>query len=231
MNQISKKPLAIIVGAGEGLGKSLAVVLANNGYQVVGLNRSQVTCDVGNITMIQLDASAKSTVENVILDVIKRYGVPEVLIHNTAQLLIKPFLQTSLDDFELVWKSMVLSAFNVFHAVLPGMMKQGKGTILVSGATASLRAGANFSAFASAKFALRGLTQSVAREYQKQGIHIAHVVLDGILDTPNSRTLHSLDPDDMMSTDEVAEAYLQLIQQKPSAWTHELDLRPKNETF
>lgn len=231
MSLNTNKPLAIIIGAGEGLGKSLAALLANTGYQVVGLNRSVVTCNVENILMDQLDASNEKAVENKISEIIALYGVPKVLIHNPAQLIIKPFLQTSSEDFDLSWKSMALSAFNVLHAVLPGMVKQGKGTILVSGATASLRAGENFSAFASAKFALRGLTQSVAREYQKQGIHIAHVVLDGILDTPNSRTLHSLDPDDMMSTHEVAEAYLQLIQQKPSAWTHELDLRPKNETF
>lgn len=231
MRPIMSKPLAIIIGAGEGLGKSLAEILANSGYQVVGLNRTIVACDIENILMMQLDASNEKVVEDEIRKIIDLYGVPRVLIHNPAQLIIKPFLQTSCEDFELSWKSMVLSAFNVLHAVLPGMVKQSKGTIIVSGATASLRAGENFSAFASAKFALRGLTQSIAREYQKQGIHIAHVVLDGILDTPNSRTLHSLDPDDMMSTDEVAEAYLQLIQQKPSAWTHELDLRPKNETF
>jgi len=226
-----KKQLAIIIGAGEGLGRSLALLLASSGYQVLGLNRSKVVCDIENVVMQQLDASNEKAVEDKISKLIDLYGVPQVLIHNPAQLDIKPFLQTTAEDFELSWKSMVLSAFNVLHAVLPGMAKQGKGTILVSGATASLRAGANFSAFASAKFALRGLTQSVAREYQQQGIHIAHVVLDGILDTPNSRTLHSLDPDDMMSTHEVAEAYIQLIQQKPSAWTHELDLRPKNEIF
>lgn len=231
MSSIINKPLAIIIGAGEGLGKSLAIMLADSGYQVVGLNRSKVECDIKNILMMQLDASSERAVESKIIEIIDLYGVPRVLIHNPAQLLIKPFLETSVVDFELAWQSMVLSAFNVFQAVLPGMVRQGRGTILVSGATGSLRGGSQFSAFASAKFALRGLTQSVAREYQKQGIHIAHVILDGILDTPNSRKLHSLSPSDMMSTDEVAEAYIQLIQQKPSAWTHELDLRPANETF
>ena len=231
MNPIIKKPLAIIVGAGEGLGKSLAILLANSGYQVVVLNRSMVAYDVENISMMQIDASNAQAVENKILEIIDNYSVPHVLIHNPAQLFIKPFLETTVEEFELAWRSMVLSAFNVFQAVLPGMTKQGKGTILVTGATGSLRGGSHFSAFASAKFGLRGLTQSVAREYQKQGIHIAHVILDGILDTPNSRKLHSLKPSDMMFTDEVAEAYLQLIQQKPSAWTHELDLRPTNETF
>tara|TARA_R110002049_G_scaffold252264_2_gene427268 strand:+ start:5889 stop:6584 length:696 start_codon:yes stop_codon:yes gene_type:complete len=223
--------LAVIAGAGQGLGKSIAIMLAKAGYHVIGLNRSEVSCEDSNVTMMQLDVASGHDVANTLSSIIEQFGAPEVLIHNPAELLIKPFQQTSPEDFELAWKSMVLSAVNIFHTVLPAMVDQGKGTILVSGATASLRAGANFSAFASAKFALRGLTQSVAREYQKQGIHIAHVVLDGILDTPNSRTLHSLDPDDMMSTHDVAEAYLQLIQQKPSAWSHEIDLRPKNEIF
>jgi NAD(P)-dependent dehydrogenase (short-subunit alcohol dehydrogenase family) len=231
MSSVNNKPLAIIIGAGEGLGKSLARLLASSGYKVVGLNRSKVTCDIDNVSMIQFDASDEKEVAHKVLEMVGLYGVPQVLIHNPAQLLIKPFLETSGSDFELAWQSMVLSAFNVFQAVLPRMTKQGKGTILVSGATGSLRGGAHFSAFASAKFALRGLTQSIAREYQKQGIHIAHVILDGIMHTPNSRKLHSIKPSDMMSTDEVAEAYLQLIVQKPSAWTHELDLRPMNETF
>lgn len=231
MRPMINKPLAMIIGAGEGLGKSLAVLLADTGYQVVGLNRSMVECNIENISMMQFDASNEKAVENKIIEITHMYGVPQVLIHNPAQLFINSFSETSVTDFELAWRSMVLSAFNVFQAVLPGMVKQGKGTILVSGATGSLRGGSQFSAFASAKFALRGLTQSVAREYQKQGIHIVHIILDGILDTPNSRKLHSINPSDMMATDEVAEAYLQLIEQKSSAWTHELDLRPTNEIF
>ncbi len=231
MSKNIKKPLAIIVGSGEGLGLSLAKLLANNGYQVVGLNRSKVACTIDHVLMMQCDASDGRAVTDILDKVIEAYGVPQVVIHNPAQLFIKPFLETSVEEFELSWQSMVLSAFHVFQAVLPGMIDQGKGTILVSGATGGLRGGAQFSAFASAKFALRGLTQSIAREYQKQGIHIAHIVLDGILDTQNSRKLHAMDPSDMMRTEEVAEAYLQLINQQPSAWTHELDLRPTNEIF
>lgn len=126
---------------------------------------------------------------------------------------------------------MVVSAFNVMSAVLPLMVEKGRGSIIGSGATASLKGGAKFSAFASAKFALRGLTQSLARELQPKGVHFAHVILDGILDTPRSRVLHDLDPERMMETMDVANAYLQLAQQRPSTWTHELDLRPSSEVF
>ena len=94
-----------------------------------------------------------------------------------------------------------------------------------------MRGGANFSAFASAKFALRGLTQSLAREYQSSGIHVAHVILDGIINTAASRDRHGLDPTQMMKTTDIAEAYWQLAHQPKSTWTHELDLRPMSESF
>ncbi len=229
------KPLALVVGAGEGLGDSLISTLSKSGYQVVALNRSihqkENPPNLDRTSIKQIDLSNSTMVKTTMNEIVQEYGIPAVVIHNPAQLHIKPFLETSVEDFELAWKSMVLSAVNVLHSVIPPMLLQGKGTVIVSGATGSIRGGANFSAFASAKFALRGLTQSLAREYQKQGIHIAHVILDGILDTARSRKLHNLDPAEMMSTEDVANAFLQIIQQPPSAWTHELDLRPQSETF
>ncbi len=225
------KPLAVIIGAGEGLGVSLASCLSSADFQVVGLNRSKIETCPNDVQIKNIDASDAVLVQSTMDEIVKQYGPPHVVIHNPAQLDIKPFLETSVKDFKHSWEAMVLSAVNVLHAAIPHMLQQGSGSIIVSGATASIRGGANFSAFASAKFALRGLMQSLAREYQKQGIHIAHVILDGILDTTRSRMLHSLDPAKMMSTDEIAETYLQLIRQKPSAWTHELDLRPESETF
>ena len=91
--------------------------------------------------------------------------------------------------------------------------------------------GGNFSAFASAKFALRGLTQSLAREYQPAGVHVCHVILDGIIDTFRSRTLHALDPNKMIKPQDIAETYWQIAHQPKSTWTHELDLRPGSESF
>ena len=111
------------------------------------------------------------------------------------------------------------------------MADAGGGTFIVSGATASIRGGAKFSAFASAKFALRGLTQSLAREYQPLGVHVCHAILDGIIDTAQSRDLHDLDPAKMMKPVDIAEAYWQLAHQPNSTWTHELDLRPASEGF
>lgn len=154
-----------------------------------------------------------------------------IVVHNTAHLVIRPFLETSPDDFVACWSSIVLSCANLGHAVLAPMQSAGGGTFIVSGATASIRGGAKFAAFASAKFALRGLAQSLAREYQSSGVHVVHTILDGILDTDKSRARHSLDPAKMMRPSDLAEAYWQLAQQPKSVWSHEVDFRPNTENF
>ena len=158
-------------------------------------------------------------------------ALPTVVVHNTAELVIKSFADTTLDDFDRCWQSMVKAAVVLAQSVMAPMVQNGGGAFIVSGATASLRGGAKFSAFSSAKFALRGLTQSLAREYQSAGIHVIHAILDGIIDTPRSRQLHSLDPAKMMNPKDIAEAYWQAAHQPTSTWTHELDLRPRSEHF
>ena len=227
----NKKPLTVVMGAGPGLGVSVMRMFNANGYFSVGLNRSMAKISKNELMIKQLDGADQTQTHQVVSDIIDQYGVPEVVVLNPAELIIKPFLETTLDDFEKSWRSMLLSAVNVLHAVIPHMLKEKQGTIIVSGATGGLKGGANFSAFASAKFALRGLCQSLAREYQSQGLHIVHVTLDGIIDTARSRELHSLDPSKMMQPDDIAAEYLHLVNQKPSAWTHELDLRPHCENF
>jgi NAD(P)-dependent dehydrogenase (short-subunit alcohol dehydrogenase family) len=226
---MNQKPLAIVLGAGVGLGESLCKKFQSEGYEVVGLNRTVHSDSLVNV--IEVDLFDTESV-NVVLDAIQsQFGTPEVVIHNTAQLTIKPFLETSIEEYEQAWKSMSQSLFVVMQNLLPNMQAAGKGSVIVSGATASLRGSAKFAAFASAKFALRGLTQSLAREFQTHGIHVAHVLLDGIIDTDRSRDLHSLDPSRMIKPDDIAAQYLALIQQPASAWTHELDLRPSCESF
>ena len=153
------------------------------------------------------------------------------MIHNPAKLVIEAFTDTTVQDYENTWRTMSLSAAILAQTVLMPMVRAGGGSFLVSGATASLRGGAKFSAFASAKFALSGLTQSIAREFQSSGIHVAHIILDGIIDSPRSRDLHSLDPSKMMSPADIAEVYWQTAHQPASTWSHEIDLRPRSEAF
>ena len=225
----TQKPLAIVAGAGAGLGQSVLSRFEQGGYAVVGIGRTAPTDPVGEFHT--LDLSDESAVKTQIAQIIDTHGVPSVVVHNTAELVIAPFGETTLDDFSRTWTSMVQTAFLLGQATLGAMAKEGRGTFIVSGATASLRGGAKFAAFASAKFALRGLTQSMAREFQPQGVHVCHTILDGIIDTDRSRDLHSLDPAKMMKPNDIAEAYWQLAHQPKSTWTHELDLRPSSEGF
>lgn len=225
----SDQPLALVAGAGAGLGQSLLAKFQANGMTAVGLGRTQPESAVGGFH--QVDISDPDSCAPVIADLIARHGPPKIVVHNTAELVIAPFTETTLSDYQRTWTSMVQSLIVLGQAVLQPMVRGGGGALIVSGATASLRGGARFSAFASAKFALRGLTQSLAREYQPAGVHVAHVILDGIIDSTRSRQRHSLDPAKMMKPDEIAEAYWQLAQQPPSTWTHELDLRPATEGF
>ena len=225
----SQKPLALVAGAGAGLGQTLLSRFEAGGYRVVGLGRTQPETTVGDIHTV--DLSAPAHVPALLKSVLDAAGPPKVVIHNVAELVISSFSDTQIEDYQRTWASMAQSAVLLGQAALNPMVQNGGGAFIVSGATASLRGGARFSAFASAKFALRGLTQSLAREFQPQGVHVAHVILDGIIDTPRSRQQHGLDPAKTMQPHDIAEAYWMLAHQPKSTWTHELDLRPATEGF
>jgi len=155
----------------------------------------------------------------------------DVLICNAAHLVVAPVMELGAADFEESLRIGVGTAFHCIQAVLPAMLERGRGTLLLSGATASLRGSARFAALAAAKFALRGFAQSLARELQPQGIHVAHVVLDSLL--RGSPSVQRFGGNDSRGLDpaEVARAYRWLAEQNDSAWTHELDLRPHGERF
>ncbi len=224
-----QKQLALVAGAGAGLGQALLSRFEAGGFQAVGLGRTRPEATVGDFHTLDLaDAAA---VPATIAALIAEYGPPGIVVHNTLELVIAPFAGTTLEDYQRTWASMVQTAVLLAQSTLQPMVDAGGGTFIVSGATASLRGGAKFSAFASAKFALRGLTQSLAREYQPAGVHVVHAILDGIIDTARSRQLHSLDPEKMMKPQDIAEVYWQLAHQPKSTWTHELDLRPSSEGF
>ncbi|MCR9136859.1 MAG: SDR family NAD(P)-dependent oxidoreductase [Alphaproteobacteria bacterium] len=221
--------LALVAGAGAGLGQALLARFEQAGLTPVGLGRTPPKTTIG--AFHGLDLSDTQAVPDTISRIIDAHGPPAIVVHNTAELVIAPFAETSLEDYQRTWTSMVQSAVLLAQSVMEPMISAGGGTFIISGATASLRGGAKFSAFASAKFALRGLAQSLAREHQASGVHVAHAILDGIIDTDRSRDLHGLDPARMMNPADIAEAYWQIARQPRSAWTHEFDLRPASETF
>ena len=225
----TQRPLALVAGAGAGLGQSLLARFEAGGFTAVGLGRTRPDEPVG--TFHTVDLADETAIPKLISEIVAEHGAPKIVVHNTAELVISAFTDTALTDYQKTWTSMVQTAILLGQSTLPVMADADGGAFITSGATASLRGGAKFSAFASAKFALRGLTQSLAREFQPKGVHVAHVILDGIIDTARSRDLHSLDPAKMMKPEDIAEAYWQLAHQPKSTWTHELDLRPASEGF
>ena len=145
-----------------GLGQSLLHRFEAGGFKAIGLVRS-IPQQLIDLDLRQVDMTDVDNTTAIINQAIVEYGTPQVVIHNTAELIIKPFAQTQLSDFDRCWQSMVKSSIVLAQLVMTPMVQNGSGTFIVSGATASLRGGSNFSAFALAKFALRGLTQSLAR--------------------------------------------------------------------
>ena len=229
--------ILLLTGAAEGFGASIAGTFATAGYDVVGLARtmrSQTHLDQrveqsgGAYTHLTCDVAQPSELAAVLQP--HATGI-DVLVHNAHVLTIKPFEQTTAGDFEHAWRVACLGAIVSAQMVLPHMIERGRGTIILTGATAGIRGAAQFSAFASAKFALRGLAQSLAREFGPKGIHVAHVILDGLIDEPQTDRRFGPAQSARMEPDAVAATYLELASQRPSAWSHEIDLRPFTERF
>ena len=214
--------------ADAGLGQTLVASFIQNGYSAFGLNRT-VPQGAGSTMAVDLTAAGQTKAK--LRNMICTHGAPKLAVHNTAKLVIAPFADISTQDFETTWRAMVLSAVKIAQVVLPAIAETGSGTFIVSGATASLRGRKNFSAFASAKAALRAMAQSLAREYGLRGIHVVHVILDGIVDTEVSWSLRNKGPSRMMKPEDISNTYLALANQPNSTWTHELDLRSLGEAF
>lgn len=234
---MSERPLLLIAGIAEGLGAATARAFAEAGYDVFGIARSErakhvvadeVARHSGLYTHLTCDLTDPAVVEAALARHAARVSV---LVYNAHRLMISPFEETTVEDFEQVWRINCLAAFATSRLVLPAMAARKSGTVILSGATAGRRGGAKFSAFASSKFALRGLSQALAREFGPRGIHVAHVVLDGLIDEGQSDRRFGPASSPRMDADALASAYLQLVRQHPSAWTQELDLRPCAERF
>lgn len=228
--------LAVITGFAKGLSEQLADKLLQAGYLVVGLSRSGKearefekhhdrfiarTCDIGD----------NSAVAHILTTLREDYGDATLLIHNAAQLYLDDFLEIKPEEFEQSWRTACFGAFNVTRQILPAMLSAGRGTLIYTGATASVKAGAQSAAFAASKFALRGFAQSLARAYGARGIHVIHTIIDGVIWGQRAEHKFQMSVDDCMQAEEIADTYMALIAQKSSSWSHEIDLRPYKESF
>lgn len=210
----------LIAGHAPGLGEALRTRFEQAGYRVVGVSRSAAA-------PWQVDLTDAEAVQR-LFERLDHEGRPLAgVIHNAMQFHRQPLMQTPPATLQTVWQSMVLTAFNTAQAALPRLIHQGGGTLIFSGASGSLRAGLGFAAFSSAKFALRGLAQALAREHAEQGIHVAHVVIEGLIRSSKTTQRFAPSADSaLIDPEALAQQYLQLFQQAPSVWTEELNIRP-----
>ena len=178
------------------------------------------------------DVSQPHEVEAAIAKTRAELGPIGVLIHNASSSSGDGLLDTTAEQFEQSWRIAALGAFVCARATAPDMIAAGAGAMLFTGATSSVRGG-GWLAFSSAKFALRGLVQSLARELWPQGVHVAHVLVDGLIRHPGSGSEMEAAPsaEPVLDPDAIANAYLHLASQERSAWTLELDVRPHGEQF
>jgi len=232
---------AAVLGVGPGLGAAVARRFAREGFAValmarreesVAGVRGEIEAAGGTALPVSTDATDPASVAAAFDEVRSSLGDPAVFVYNAGAFQMGGILEISPEKFDECFKANCAGAFYAAQQVLPAMVENGRGTILLTGATAALRGGARFSALAVGKFGLRALGQSMAREFGPQGIHVAHVVIDGQIDTPRLRET-SPDREDhtTLSPDAIAEAYWQLHSQDSTAWTLELDLRPSVESF
>jgi NAD(P)-dependent dehydrogenase (short-subunit alcohol dehydrogenase family) len=237
--------VALIVGAGDATGGAIARRFAREGYMACVTRRhqdalaplvEQIEAAGGRARAFGSDARDEEAVARLMETIEAEEGPLEVVVFNIGANVIFPVVETTTRVFTKVWQMACLAGFLVGREAARRMAPRGRGTVLFTGATASLRGGAGFSAFASAKHGLRALAQSMSRELGPQGIHVAHTIIDGAIDTAwireNFPDMYARkDQDGILNPDHIAEAYWMLHCQPRDAWTHELDLRPWMEKW
>jgi len=234
-----------VIGAGDATGSAVARRFAKEGYTVCAARRTatalkplvdQITVEGGKAVAFGLDARREDQVVNFFHQIEAEVGPVEVLLFNVGGNVRFPVLETTAQKYFKVWEMCAMAGFLAGREAARLMLPRGRGTLLFTGATASLRGAAGFSAFAGGKAALRALAQSMARELGPKGLHVAHVVIDGMIDTAFTREhfaqrVEEVGPDGILNPDHIADAYWWLHEQPRDAWTFELDLRPSAERW
>jgi NAD(P)-dependent dehydrogenase (short-subunit alcohol dehydrogenase family) len=237
---MGKRDTALVVGAGDSLGAALSRRFAREGLKVVAVRRNpdklqplvdEVRAAGGQIEGLACDARKEDQVVDLFARIERDLGPLAVVVANVGGNIRFPLLEMTAQKFFKVWEMACFSAFLTAREAMRVMAPRGRGTMFFTGATAGLRGGEGFSGFATGKFGLRALAQSTAREFGKQGIHVAHVVIDGPIDTPWVRErfpdmVKARPADGLLNPDDIADTYWAIHSQKRSAWTFEADLRP-----
>ena len=239
-------PSAIIVGVGaeQGLGAALCRLLASKGYHVIIAGRTPAKIDKvvetikasgGKAEAIETDATDEAAVVRLFEHAFKaRDGIaaPDFIVFNAGINRPIGFRDLTAAQFEEFWRICCFGGFLVGREAARHLAPLGRGTVIFTGASASLRGKADYAQFAAAKAGLRMISQSMAREFGPQGLHVAHTIIDGGIDGERLRSRRpDMDASGLLNIDAIAESYWHIHRQHPSAWTQELDLRPYKENF
>ncbi|MCA0904375.1 SDR family NAD(P)-dependent oxidoreductase [Qipengyuania aquimaris] len=241
------KGAALVIGAGDGLGGAIAQAFAREGLTACVTRRPRhedklnelvatIEREGGEARAFGVDARDEDETVTLFKTIEREVGQLEVVVFNIGANVRFGIRETTAQVYRKVWEMAAFAGFLAGREASRHMVPRGQGTILFTGATASLRGGAGFSAFAGAKHALRALAQSMARELGPQGIHVGHVVIDGAVDGVFIRGIYPdwedrLADERLLTPANIAEEYVRLWKQPRDAWTHELDLRPWKEQF
>ncbi|WP_297693971.1 SDR family oxidoreductase [Phenylobacterium sp.] len=239
--------VCLIVGVGDGLGSALARAFSAEGYVVCMTRRARHLEELeafaeslraagGRAHAFGVDARSEEETVELFGRIEREVGPLDVVIYNIGANVRFGIRETTARVFTKVWEMACFGGFLAGREAARAMVPRGRGTILFTGATASVRGREGFAAFAAAKHGLRAVAQSMARELGPQGIHVAHVVIDGAIEGVFIRSNRDdvdalLQEDAILKPDDIAKAYVALARQPRSAWTHELDLRPWRESW
>ena len=229
--------LCVITGVGAGNGASFSRRFTREGYQIVMLARNLTYLETlakeipGSVAM-ECDVRDPDAIRDVFARIHEEIGTVDTLIYNAGAGEWASIMDTSLEGMQSSWATNTLGLVACAQQVIPSMTENGEGNIMVIGATASLRGGAQSTAFASAKAAQRSVAQSMARDLGPKGIHVGYLIIDGIIDIERTRERFPDRANDFfMQPDAIADSVYALTQQDRSAWTFEIDLRPYGEKW
>ena len=237
MAESKQSRVAVVTGVGPGLGASLARRFAREYAVAINARRAdslrsvaREIRDAGGVAFeVPGDIGDRAQVEAAFQSIRDHLGPPEVLIYNAGSGAWGNVMEITPEQFEDSWRVNALGAFLCAAQCAPEMVSRGRGVMLFTGATAGVKAGPRSVAFGPAKFAMRGLAQSLARDLGPKGIHVAWINVDGVIDLPGRDS--SVKKEDMLRPDAIAETYWHLAHQDRSAWTMELEVRPFKEKF
>ena len=248
------KPVCLVIGAGAGIGGNVARRFARDGHHAVlcrrrdqeGLDKlvGVIEADGGTASGHLLDAVAAGSIEGLVEAVEKDTGPIDVAVYNLgAQIGNRTLTDTGLKAFEMGWRLATFGLFRLARALCPRMEERGHGTLLVTSATAAMRGNAGQHSHAAAMGGRRLLCQTLNAEYGPKGVHVAHIVVDGAVDAPDTlgkmlgperyqqlREARGLEHDGLLLPDKIADTFWHVAQQHRSVWTHELDLRPFSDS-